>query len=163
MKYLIIQLCDSSVSFCSYRASQNRNLIRLDVLDKALLWGVKKGLHIHILFPEYKLPKPYLDLICNYEHIEIKSLSDFDSADICVAKSFEEINKYNYISIPVIFQCSIKEFLSKYENVTEALSRVPRMNIIFNDVPNFSDNMISSYEEALSFIANKIFNSSFAS
>jgi CXXX repeat peptide maturase len=156
MKYLIIQLCDSAVSFCSYQPSSRQNLIPLSVLKDGLIWGIKNGLNIQILYPEYPLSKSYDDLINEFEHIEIRPLADSKAADIFIAKNIDEIQSYDNISFPVVLHCNISEFLARYTDIAGLLSKVARLNIFFNDIPNFAEDKILPYEQALTSIANKI-------
>lgn len=156
MKYLIIQLCDTSVSFCSYSPASVPNLLPLDILKEALLWAVKSSLNIQILFPQQNLPEPYQSLIDEFEHIEIRPLSNSESADIWVSKDIEEINAYNEICAPVILHLTISDFILRYKDIAEILTKVPRLNVFFSDVPKFSDEMEQLYEEALTFIFKHI-------
>lgn len=156
MKYLIIPLCDSAVSFCNYESSETSNLISIDVLELALIWGIKNNLNIQILYPRYELPCCYQTLIDNYEHIEIRYLNNVHGADIWVVNNFSELEQCECIVSPVIVHISISEFLSNYHEIAAILSKVKRLNICFTDVQNFTDNIGALYESALNFLANKI-------
>lgn len=156
MKYLIIQLCDSSVSFCNYRLSKIRNLMSIDVLESSLNWGVKNGLNIHILYPKYEIPLDYQSLIDNFEHIEIRELSKENDADIYVANNYFELNKFEYIASPVIMHFTILDFLRQYQAIGTIIPKVKRLNICFTDVQNFTDDLESCYETALTYLANII-------
>lgn len=156
MKYVIIQLCDTSVSFCSYSPTSVPNIMPLNFLKEALLWAVKSGLNIQILYPQQNLPDSYQSLIDEFEHIEIRPLSNSESADIWVGKDIEEINAYGEICAPVILQLTISDFILRYREIAEILTKVPRLNVFFSDVPKFSDEMENPYEEALNYLANKI-------
>lgn len=156
MKYLIIQLCDSAVSFCSYTNAEAPNLIPIDILEKALIWGIKNGLNIQILYPRYELPKGYQTLIDNFEHIEIRCLNKMHDADIWVANNLSELELYEHIVSPVILHLSIFEFISKYQEISVILPKVKRLNIFFTDVHKFTDDMEKLYEYALNHLANTI-------
>ncbi len=156
MKYLIIQLCDTSVSFCGYSPSSIPNLMPFEALKESLIWAVKNGVNIQVLYPKYSLPESYQSLIDEFEHIEIRPLEDSNTADIWVANDIYEINSFDGISSPLVLQLTISDFLSQYKIIAEILPKVPRLNIFFTDVPSFSDNMEQQYEDALTYIANKI-------
>lgn len=156
MKYLIIQLCDSSVSFCYYRTSEKTNLIPLEELDNALVWGIKNGLNIQILFPEYQLPDSYQNLISQYEHTAIRYINDSNPADIYVASCIEEVEPFDNISAPIILHISIADLISSYHLISNLLSKLSRLNIVFDDIQNFTDEMSAPYEDALIYIADKI-------
>ena len=129
MKYLIIQLCDSSVSFCNYKNAEIQNLIPIDVLESALIWGIKNGLNIQILFPQYELPHSYQSLIDNYEHIEIRGLNKFHDADIWVVGNVSELGQCEYFEALIIIHMSISEFLGNYKEIGDNLPKVKRLNI----------------------------------
>ena len=60
LKYLIIQLDDTSVSYCHYgNKSVERNLIPLELLQKAIQWAMKENLSVQFVYPNYKLPISY--------------------------------------------------------------------------------------------------------
>jgi len=156
MKYLIIQLCDSAVSFCNYKNADTQNLIPIDVLESALIWGIKNGLNIQILYPLYELPQDYQSLIDNFEHIEIRGLNKSHDADIWVANNVSELSHCEIIVSPVIIHMSISEFLVNYKEIGDILPKVKRLNICFTDVHNFTDDKEAQYEAALNYLAKKI-------
>lgn len=156
MKYLIIQLCDSAVPFCNYESSETPNLIPIDVLESSLIWGIKNGLNIQILFPRYELPRNYQSLIDNYEHIEIRGLNKYHDADIWVAGNVSELEQCEYFAAPIIIHTSISEFLGNYKEIGDILPKVKRLNICFIDVHNFTEDNEAQYEYALNYLAKKI-------
>lgn len=157
MKYLIIQLSDSSASLCNYNPSQNTTLISLDKLEEGLSWGVKNGLNIQILFPDFVLPQSYLSLIDKYEHIKIGSPKPPIDKDIFIIEDINELSSIKNVDVPVVLHLTISQFLDKYINIAESLSKFCRLNICFRDTENFTDALIEKYENALTFISDKIF------
>ena len=72
LKYLIVQLDDTSVSFCHYRNYNTiPRLIPLDRLKKAFLWSMKENLTVQILYPSYRLPDEYTETISHIDHADI--------------------------------------------------------------------------------------------
>ena len=72
LKYLIIQLDDTSVSFCHYEKRRTqRRLMPLDVLKKAIFFAMKENLTIQMVYPDYDLPQEYLDTIDTIDHADI--------------------------------------------------------------------------------------------
>jgi CXXX repeat peptide maturase len=128
----------------------------LSVLEEALTWGIKNGLNIQILYPEYPIPESYQTLIKNFEHIEIRPLAGSNAADILITKSIDEIKSCDKIPVPVVLHCTISEFLSQYKDIATILTKVPRLNILFDDIPNFTDDKILPYESALTLIAKRL-------
>lgn len=155
MKYLIIQLCDSAVSFCNYTNAETPNLIPIDILESALIWGIKNDLNIQILYPRYDLPQSYQSLIDNFEHIEIRGLNEEHDADIWVTRNISDLSQCEHIVAPVIVHISISEFIGNYQEIGAILPKVKRLNICFTDIQNFNDKE-SQYETALSYLANTI-------
>ncbi len=72
LKYLIIQLDDTSVSFCHYENCRTEcRLMPLDVLKKAIFFAMKENLTIQMVYPDYDLPQEYLDTIDTIDHADI--------------------------------------------------------------------------------------------
>lgn len=134
------------------------NLIQYEVLNEVLMWAVKNGLDIQVLYPDYSLPNSYQSIINQYEHIEIRSLSSSQNSDIWVAQDIAEINSFERISAPIVLRISISDFLTQYKDITDLLHKVSRLNVVFTDVPTFSDDMECEYEKALSYAANVLVN-----
>lgn len=156
MKYLIIQLCDSSVSFCNYLPSENERLIPLQSLEDSLLWGIKNGLNIQILFPKYEMPLRYQEIIGKYEHTEIREFDLLHDADIFTLRNWCEINFDKQIHNPVILHLQVNDFLKNYIAIGEILHLVQRLNICFIDANNFRDSQIQEYEKALTFLSSEV-------
>ena len=58
LQYLIIQLCDTSTSFCHYdNGKVEPRLIGLDDLKKGIKFAMKQNLMIQFLYPDYVLPE----------------------------------------------------------------------------------------------------------
>ena len=157
MKYLIIQLSDASVSLCNYTASENDNLISLDDLKKGLIWGVKNGLSIQIVFPNFELPKSYLSLLTRFEHVNICSTKQSVENGILVIDDIDEFLSIHSVEVPVILHLTISEFLKRQKDIAENLYKFIRLNIIFTDIQNFSDELSEEYERALAMLSDKIF------
>ena len=63
IQYLIIQLDDTSTSYCHYESKAIKpNLISLDNLKAAIVFGMKENLMIQYLYPDYELPEEYTSL-----------------------------------------------------------------------------------------------------
>lgn len=101
LKYLIVQLDDTSVSFCHYDNNRkDRKLISIDSLKAGLIWAMKENLMVQIVYPEYDLPIDYYTAIEQVDHIDITpvkyggdvmvldSISSIDSSDDIVKGIF---------------------------------------------------------------------------
>ncbi len=154
-KYLIVQLSDSSVSYCNYNASEAKNIISIENLKSGLLWGVKQGMDIQILFPDDDLPDDYNAVMADYDFVSIRSELKSE-ADIVVLKSWMSLHNLNRVSTPAILHTTINEFLNNYNLIVDHLWKFSRLNVSFSDVCNFRDEDVKSYEKALMTISDKI-------
>ena len=72
LQYLVIQLDDTSVSYCHYENGHTvKKLISLDDLRKGILFAMKENLTIQFLYPSYILPKEYKEVIDTIDHCDI--------------------------------------------------------------------------------------------
>jgi CXXX repeat peptide maturase len=126
------------------------------VLKDVLIWAIKNGLNIQILFPDYHLPESYQDVISQYEHVAIRHLGASNYADIYVTYSVVEIETSDNISAPIILHTSITDFISNCQDISNILPKLNRLNIVFDDIYAFTDEMSAPYENALTYIADKI-------
>lgn len=156
LKYLIVQLSESSVSFCHYKSTINHKLIPLKTLEKGLLWAVKRDIEIQVLYPPYELPYEYIRLLTNYPHMKIMS-EKISNSDIAVLDSWESINNLNRIyDQPAILQTTFCDFIRRYNLLGTALKNFRRLNIMFTDVENFKDNDSEAYRDSLMFLVDVI-------
>ncbi|MCM1451555.1 MAG: CXXX repeat peptide maturase [Clostridium sp.] len=157
MKYLIIQLCDSVVSYCHYRTRNTPHLISLSALEDGLLWAIKRNITIHIIYPEYALPEQYVKLLNDYPHIKITSEKGSDG-DVIVLQNWGLFNKSEKTyPAPVVLTASYKDFIVQYNLIKENIYRFSRINIIFTDVHSFKDEDVQEYEKALQSLSDTIF------
>lgn len=74
LQYLIIQLDDTSTSYCHYEnGNKDRKLISIDNLKAGILFGMKENLMIKYILPDYGLPHEYLDVLESIDHCKIAS------------------------------------------------------------------------------------------
>ena len=72
LQYLVILLDDTSVAYChADNPLKERNLIPLETLKKAILFGMKQNLMIQYVFPDYALPKEYAEVIESIDNVKI--------------------------------------------------------------------------------------------
>lgn len=150
LKYLIIQLCNSAPSFCHYPTAETPQLIPLDVLKDGLLWAVKSGLAIQVVYPDYELPEEYESLLGQYDHVAIGKGGSIETLD-----SLEDFPKSD---APAIIRLSVSEFIDKSKTIADNVQKLSRLNIVFTDVESFTDEQISDYSTALNTLANALFN-----
>lgn len=151
LKYLVILLDDTSVSFCHYRNDNTeRRLIAYDDLKAALLWAMKENLMVQFVYPDYKLPKDYIQLIDTVDHIDI--VENNSDADITVINGIDNLTA-KYQDVPVVVRIDSAEF---FDNL-DKLPMFSALTIIFNDIQNWDKTTLALYGKALDELSGKVF------
>lgn len=160
LKYLIIQLDDSSVSFCHYdNDKSNPHLIPLDSLKDAIFWSMKENLTLQFLYPGYEIPAEYKNEINKTFHADIVSSSCDDdelrrNADVIIFDLYDGINSYQYdYSQAYVFRATLSEHIDNVENLTSIFPGVNRVNIITTDVLSFKKEDVERYVQYLDTLA----------
>ena len=139
IQYLVILLDDTSVAYChAENPLKERNLIPLETLKKAILYGMKENLMIQYVYPEYELPEEYNAVIDSIDHVKI-------GRDVAV---------YNEIPTSItadnaVLRLSIAGFIAKQYDIAALLPQVKRLNICLTDIEAFNDKQIGDYTKAL--------------
>ncbi len=152
LKYLVILLDDTSVSFCHYQnKNTERRLIAYEDLKSAVLWAMKENLMVQFVYPDYKLPTEYIQLIDTVDHIDI--VENDSDADITVINGIDNLTE-KYQDIPVVLRIDSAEF---FDNLDE-LSKFSALTIVLTDIQNWDDNMFVQYGKALDELSCKVFD-----
>lgn len=93
LKYLVILLDDSSVSYCHYDNSDEPNLIPLDILQKGILFAMKNDLKIQYVLPHGELPPSYIEAINSMFHDNIGSIGQEEITDVIVVNGMKELDQ----------------------------------------------------------------------
>lgn len=163
LKYLIIQLDDSSTSFCHYPNDRSqRKLIPLETLKESIFWSMKENLTLQFLYPDFVLPDEYKDEIAKTFHADIISSSCEDeelrnNADVVVFHSFGSAAGFPFNpNQSYVFRCVLSELYDNVEMIYSILSNVNRINIVITDLLSFSKDDESKYIEFLDSLAIKV-------
>lgn len=162
LKYLIIQLDNTSVSYCHYESKSDESfLMPIKTLQDGILFAMKYNLHIQYVLPKYEIPSHYWDLINSYSHDLIGPMSHHNSCAVVVADSIQEI--YDNISVldsskRYIVRTTIHDFLDNYETLNNIISNGISLNVVYKDVENFSDNLIPLYKKTLEYLSDSFLN-----
>lgn len=149
LKYLIIQLDDTSTSFCHYPNSRTeRKLIKLDDLKAAILWAMKENLMIQFLYPDYELPQEYSDVIESIDHVKIKPAECGAKENILVANSFDGLKKLPENATAVL-RVSSEELKELPEKLRPVLGKMARLNVVITDAERMGDEAMASYAKVL--------------
>lgn len=156
IEYLIIQLDDTSTSYCHYdNPKRKEKLISLDTLKSGILFAMKENLMIQFVYPDYELPSEYRDVIESIDHSKIISSlcedeSLRDEADVIVYhdwtkvsyEKFEEGKSY-------VLRTAKADFFERHLFINDVLSKVTRLNIVITDMESFKDEDFARYKQVL--------------
>lgn len=156
LEYLIIQLDDTSTSYCHYENQRtDRNLISLDILKLGILFAMKENLMIQFVYPDYELPSEYKEVIETIDHSKIvSSLCEDealrDEADVIVYHDwtgfsfgkFEEDKSY-------VLRTTKADLYDRYLFVKDVLTKVRRLNIVITDIESFKEEDFERYKQIL--------------
>lgn len=156
LKYLIIQLDDTSVSFCHYKNDKKeKHLIGFETLKSALQWSMKENLNVQFLYPDYALPEEYKDLISSVDHVDIvssecKDEETFDHADIVVLDSWDVLNNHQIIgNKSYVIRTTFDNLFTNVHILESALSNLERCNVIITDFETLTKDLEIRYAQLL--------------
>lgn len=156
LKYLIVQLDDMSPSFCHYTNNKTeRKPIALDVLRKGLVWAMKENLMVQFVYPDYKLPKEYLELIDSVDHIDIKPAND--ESDVAVFEGKASLLYLKETIYPhIVLRLSKDELFDSIDDIQKVLNIQTSLNIVITDIESFNDEDYVSYKRVLEKLSTTI-------
>lgn len=139
MQYLVILLDDTSVAYChADNPLKERRLMPLDILRKAILFGMKQNLMIQYIYPDYDLPEEYNALIESIDHVKIgRDVRVYNGVPASVAGK------------NVVLRLTIGEFIAGQYDIAALLPQVERLNICLTDIAAFRDEQAEDYKKAL--------------
>ena len=139
LQYLVILLDDTSVAYChAENPLKERNLIPLDTLKQAILFGMKENLMIQYVYPDYELPEEYNGVFEFIDHVKI-------GCDVVVYNNVpKSITAGN-----AVLRLSIANFIAKQYDIAALLPQVTRLNICLTDIESFQKAQMEDYKKAL--------------
>lgn len=148
LQYLVILLDDTSVAYChAENPLHEHNLMPIDTLKKAILYGMKENLMIQYVYPDYELPKEYNDVIESIDHMKI-------GRDIEVRRDVPT----STTSKNLVLRLTIADFIAKQYDIATLLPSVTRLNINLTDIDSFKDEQIEEYKKALATLSAVLIN-----
>lgn len=163
LKYLVIQLDDSSTSFCHYYNDRTKkNLIPLETLKKAIFWSMKENLTLQVLYPDYEIPSEYKEAISKTYHADIaNSLCEDvelrDNADVVVFDSLSSINYFQFKSeTSYIIRTELENLIEQGMLVDPILPKVDRFNIVITNPLSLTEDNQESYAQFLDRLSQKV-------
>lgn len=165
LKYLIVQLDDTSASFCHYNNDKTGpSLIKLDILKKTLFWSMKENLTVQFLYPDYQLPADYKNIIADIDHADIVSSTCEDEelqnkADVIIFDTWAAINYFPFSQTQAyVVRTSFADLFTNGAFLNSILPRVSRLNVMITDIQNFSSDIEKRYSQFLDNLNVKIYH-----
>lgn len=155
-KYLIILLDDISTSYCNYENTRtDSRLIPLEVLREGVFYAMAENLTVQFVYPSFKLPSEYEQLIESVHHVKIVPFDSPYSGDVVVVDwdkadgTFVDASSY-------VVRATMLEFLSDTGHVLKLLDKTQRINIVIKDLIFQSEEQLKKYHEALTGLSEQL-------
>jgi len=120
---------------------------------------MKNDLKIQYVLPKRSLPSEYLEVMESMFHDNIGPIEQDALSDVIVINGLDKlISEEEKITIEkrYIVRTPLQDFLDNYGILKQIFSRNISVNLVFNDVEMFSDDMIETYNAALEDIAGYV-------
>ena len=163
LKYLIIQLDDTSTSYCHYEnKKKERRLIALDDLKAGIRFAMKENLMIQFVYPDDELPQEYKDAIHSIDHSDIVSALCEDAtlrekADVIVFNGWTGMETHGFRDEEVcVLRTTKAELWDKHQVLKPVLATVKRLNIVVTDVETFAEQDFERYENMLQTLSEEV-------
>lgn len=156
LKYLIVPLSNDAVSFCYYNRDLSSNqFIDLNILRDIIFWSLKENLNIQFLYPDFKLPDEYHELIDTVDHTTIVNSTCEDAnvlanADVVVFDSWTSTNDFPYKEeTTYVIRTNKDDFFLQKNSILSLLSKVDSLQIIITDLKDFTNSDFCKYKKIL--------------
>ncbi|MCH5240710.1 MAG: CXXX repeat peptide maturase [Muribaculaceae bacterium] len=163
LKYLIVQLDDTSTSFCHYvNDRKTPKLIPLEILRRAIIWSMKENLMVQFIYPDYELPEEYKKAIDEIDHVDIISSNNKDIsltkvADIIIFNSINDTGGYKLNENKVyVIRGTFNEIISNKDIIPDILPKATRLNLSITDIPALTPQIETEYAEFLDSLGEKV-------
>ena len=161
LQYLIIILDDTATSFCHYlNPCQERNLIPQETLKQGIRFAMMENLTIQFVYPEYKLPKGYEEIIDSIDHTKIMSFGaeNDHEADVYVAdeNNIIKILNVNRCFSTIVLRVSKYYLLNNIESIRHLMQKTDRLNISIVDIDSFNEENFNQYCSVLQILSQDL-------
>lgn len=156
LKYLIVLLDDTSVSFCHYENNRSENrLISIENLKAGLRWAMKENLMVQLVYPNYQIPKEHLNVIETVDHIDITS--DEYKGDVVIFNGIG--SAYRIAEIPddnIVLRLHKSELFKGVDNIIGLVKQNKSLRIIIKDISDFNEEDFRTYKSILNKISESV-------
>jgi CXXX repeat peptide maturase len=166
INYLILPVSKNSKSFCYYESSEDKSrkkeIIDFTLLKEAVLYAIKNKCGLNVLYGDEPLPAKYELELEKIKHIKIlplklrkyypKGIYIIEESDL---KSVKKIKKNNELNL--ILRLKKNKLPEISEIFGSLLWKFKRLNLLFTDIPNFTDNDFKEYEKQLYIIGSNVY------
>lgn len=151
IKYLVILLDDTSVSYCHYENNKaERKLISLEDLKAGIFYAMKENMSIQFVYPDYELPAEYKDAINTIDHSSVKPYDGGVQADVLVLNDIDELDNVEWRQdTAYVLRVDKAKLLASYQKIISALPKVMRLNVVLTDVETFTEDDFTTYKNIL--------------
>lgn len=152
LKYLVILLDDTSVSYCHYENKKTEHkLISLEDLKNGIFYAMKENLSIQFVYPDYELPEEYKTVIDTIDHSSVMPYAKGVKADVLVLDAIDELNNVEWQQdTAYVLRVDKSKLFASYQNIVSALPKIMRLNVVSTDVESFTDADFNCYRQVLS-------------
>lgn len=149
LQYLVILLDDTSVSYCHCdNPYTKRHLISIEDLRASILFAMKQNLMIQFVYPDYELPKEYLELIDSIDHHDIVPYPY--KGDVVVLNSILSLNEITSFPDNVyVLRTRKDDLFGSKDIIAKVLPMVKRLNVVITDIDTMTDGDMNTYSTLL--------------
>lgn len=158
LKYLIIQLDDTSTSYCHYgNPRKEHRLVSLENLKAGILFAMKENLTVQFVYPKYELPEEYREAIHGIDHSKIVPVESKERGDVVVLEGWKELEGCSLLpDTAYVLRIGKEELFGDYTQMADILPKVARLNVVITDVETFEDKDFNTYKEVLATLSKEV-------
>lgn len=151
LKYLVIILNDSSVSYCNYESSKQSFDMTPSILTEAVHFAYKENLKIQVVYPNEVILHEIRDILKEVKHIKIASIDSYiENRDIIIINSPAEATQNIDVSNEVyVWRIDKEGFFKDYSFLDSPLQLGKKVKVVITNEDSFDDADFNLYEEVL--------------